>query len=174
VDLIEVDMGEPRLARAEVPLWDGGPPESTALEVPLRADGRTVPVTALSMGNPHCVVRVLGNEPFGQPLRDLDLASLGPPLEHHPSFPQRTNVEFAEALSPEEIDCRVWERGSGETQACGTGACAVVVAGVLGGWCARSATVHLPGGELKIRWDETSGHVYMTGPAVEVFSGEIR
>jgi diaminopimelate epimerase len=168
--LIEVDMGSPGLTRGEIPM--AGPAGERAVEVPLEVQGRRVRLTAVSMGNPHCVVRLQGSEPFGERLELLDLTVLGPALERHPAFPRRTNVEFVEARSRREVDFRVWERGSGETQACGTGACAAVVAGVLGGWCDRSAVVHLRGGDLDIRWDETTGHVLMTGPAAEVFTGE--
>jgi diaminopimelate epimerase len=171
--LIEVDMGPPRLSRGEVPFQDGGPPWEAALEVPLEVRGRKVPICAVSMGNPHCVVRLSGLEPFGARLADLDLQSLGPLFERHPAFPERTNTEFVEPRGPREMDFRVWERGSGETLACGTGACAAVVAGVLVGWCEREAVVHLAGGDLEIRWDEPTGHVFMTGPAEEVFEGEV-
>jgi diaminopimelate epimerase len=173
VNLLEVDMGAPLLGREEAGFRDGGPPGSRAVEVELRVQGRTILVTAVSMGNPHCVVRVWGSEPFGARLSELELASLGPPIERHPSFPARTNVEFVEPRSRRELDFRVWERGSGETLACGTGACAAVVAGVLGGWCDRSAVVHLRGGDLEIRWDEPTGRVFMTGPAEESFTGEV-
>jgi diaminopimelate epimerase len=170
---LEVDMGLPRWRRAEVPMRDGGPPAEPAVEVPIEAGGRKLRVTGVSMGNPHCVVRLRGAEPFGAPLAELELASIGPAIERHPAFPERTNVEFVEPRGPEDLDFRVWERGSGETQACGTGACAAVVAGVLAGWCGREATVHLLGGDLEIRWDEATGHVLMTGPAEEVFTGEV-
>ena len=113
-----------------------------------------------------------GEAPFGRTLSRLDLAKIGPPLQEHPFFPEHANIEFVEPRGRNEIDFRVWERGSGETQACGSGACAAVVAGVLGGWCDREAVVHLLGGDLEIRWDEESGHVFMTGDAEEVFTGE--
>ena len=99
--------------------------------------------------------------------------SVTPPIEGHSFFPDGANVEFVESRNSAELDFRVWERGSGQTRACGTGACAAVVAGVLGGWCDRSAVVHLPGGDLEIRWDEDSARVYMTGDATEVFTGEL-
>jgi diaminopimelate epimerase len=169
---IEVDMGEPRLRRSEVPFIDG-PPESRAVRVPIRAAGRIIEATCVSMGNPHCVITISGKDPFGRTLHDLDLASIGPAFERHPSFPERTNVEFIEVRSRTEIDFRVWERGSGETQACGTGACAAVAAAVLEGVCDRGVKVHLLGGDLDVRWDEATGSVFMTGPAVEVFTGDI-
>lgn len=173
VSHVEVDMGTPRLRRSEVPMADGGPPDQPAIEAPLGTPLGKVAVTAVSMGNPHCVVRLHGKEPFGRRLEELDLAALGPIFERHPAFPRGANVEFVEPRRDREVDFRVWERGSGETQACGSGACAAVVAGVLGRWCARSSVVHLRGGDLDIRWDEATGHVFMTGPAVEVFSGVI-
>ena len=173
VESIEVDMGVPRFHRGEVPFVDGGPPGTPAVNVPLKAGGRTLTGTVVAVGNPHFVVRLSRSEPFGAPLAGLDLAAIGPAIERHPAFPEKVNVEFVEPVNPRELDFRVWERGSGETQACGTGACAAVVAGVLGGFCERSARVHLRGGDLEIRWDEASGKVFMTGPATEVFSGEV-
>ncbi len=171
--LIEVDMGSPRLKRGEIPLDDGGPIEESAVGFSIESQGRRLEATAVSMGNPHCIIRLHGVEPFGVRLAELPLSELGPPLERHRFFPQRANIEFVESRGRSELDFRVWERGSGETQACGTGACAAVVAGVLGGWCERSSVVHLPGGDLSIRWEERTNHVFMTGPAVEVFEGEI-
>jgi diaminopimelate epimerase len=168
---VEVDMGPPILARGDVPFVDGGDPREPAIEVPLSALGREWRVTAVSMGNPHAVIRADAH-PGLPPLAELPLAEWGPRFERHEAFPLRTNTEFVVVRGPRELDFRVWERGSGETLACGTGACAAVVAGVLGGWCERDAVVHLRGGDLAIRWPE-GGPVLMTGPAVEVFSGEI-
>jgi diaminopimelate epimerase len=170
---IEVDMGIPRFHRGEVPFVDGGAPGSPTVGVELKAAGRTVAGTVVAVGNPHFVVRVSGTEPFGAPLAGLDLPAIGPAIERHPAFPERVNVEFVEPVGPRALNFRVWERGSGETEACGTGACAAVVAGVLGGFCERATRVHLRGGSLEIRWDEASGRVFMTGPATEVFSGEV-
>lgn len=116
------------------------------------------------MGNPHCVV-------FVDQLSDAWVQGLGPVVERHPAFPNRANVEFVHIVSPTEIAMRVWERGTGETQACGTGACAATVAGALTGRTDRAVLVHLPGGDLELEWAE-SGEVYLTGPAVEVFHGE--
>jgi len=177
-DRITVDMGAPGLRRAEVPIVDGGDPSGRAIGVRLEAAGRVFPLTAVSMGNPHAVCRLDRVEsPSGDlpSLAELPLATLGPPIESHSWFPQRVNVEFVVPLSPSELDFRVWERGSGETLACGTGACAAVVAGALEGWCEREAVVHLRGGDLVIRWDGVSdgGTVYMTGGATEVFTGEL-
>ncbi len=183
--LIEVDMGAPRIRRSDLAFSGGGPPDQPAVDVPLevevpvlvggypRPERRSILATVISMGNPHCVVRITREEPFSATLENLDLTRIGPALECHAAFPERTNVEFVETRGQRELDFRVWERGSGETLACGTGACAAVVAGALGGYCEREARVHLLGGDLDIRWDEQSGHVFMTGPASEVFTGEV-
>lgn len=122
-------------------------------------------ITPVSVGNPHAVL-------YLEDIDGLNLPQIGPEFEQHPSFPNRTNTEFVEVLGPRHLKMRVWERGSGETLACGTGACAVLVASVLNGMCERSADVQLLGGTLHVRWDEENGHIYMTGPAVTVFEGE--
>src|SRR5262249_49137836 len=127
--------------------------------------GQGVTVRCVSMGNPHCVTYV-------PEISDALVLSMGPQVEQHAAFPRRTNVEFVRVHRPEEVTMRVWERGSGETLACGTGACAAAVAGVLTGKSARKGTVHLTGGDLQLEWSEKDNHVYMTGPAVEVFSGD--
>jgi len=171
VEQVEVNMGPPSLARETVPFHDGGDPRAPAINVPIQVLGRTFHVTAVSMGNPHAVI-FLNDHPGLPPLAEIPLSDWGPHFEKHPSFPRRTNAELITRRSASEIDFRVWERGSGETLACGTGACAAVVAGVLNGWLEREALVHLRGGDLRIRWD-LNGPVYMTGPAVEVFTGEI-
>jgi len=165
----EVDMGPPAIARAAVPFNDGGDPREPAINVPAEILGRTFRLTAVSMGNPHAVL--LLDSPAS--LDKVPLEEWGPHFEHHPWFPERTNTEFIALRSRGEMDLRVWERGSGETFACGTGACAAVVAGVLNGWCERDVVVHLRGGDLRVRWKEGDGGVvYLTGPAVQVFSGE--
>ncbi|MBI4602256.1 MAG: diaminopimelate epimerase, partial [Planctomycetes bacterium] len=175
----EVDMGPPILERGRIPFRDGGDPAKPAIQVPIEVLGRTFLLTAVSMGNPHAVVRldVEGSPPPGRdaplPLAEVPLAEWGPRFERHPFFPDRTNVELIAVRSRREIDFRVWERGSGETLACGTGACAALVACVLNGWCDREATVHLRGGDLRVRWPD-GGSVLMTGPAVEVYGGEWR
>jgi diaminopimelate epimerase len=128
------------------------------------AKGQPFRVTCVSMGNPHAVI-------FVDDLADPLVPLFGPQIERHPSFPRRTNAEFVRVNRPEDVTVRVWERGSGETLACGTGACAVAVAGVLTGRTQRRLVAHLPGGDLRLHWAETDNHVYMTGPAVEVFSG---
>ena len=117
------------------------------------------------MGNPHCVI-------FLDEITDAHVLMNGPMIEQHPAFPRKTNVEFVKVNRPDDVTFRVWERGSGETLACGTGACAVAVAGVLTGRTGRTLTAHLPGGDLELHWSEKDNRVYMTGPAVEVFSGE--
>ena len=159
---VTVDMGAPRLERGAIPMT--GPAGERAVEVPLEVEvpegRRTYTVTALSMGNPHCVV-------FVEDAAAVDLERLGPAFEHHPAFPQRVNTHFAQVLGPERVRVRVWERGSGPTLACGTGACAVAVAGAVTGRTGRHVTVELPGGPLDIRWAE-DGHVYMTGPAAYI------
>lgn len=161
VDRVRVNMAQPILKSAEIPTeLPGDPP----VKVPLQVQDRTLDVTCVSMGNPHAVT-------FVDELSDEWVLKVGPQIEVHPAFPARINAEFIEVISPTETRMRVWERGSGETLACGTGACAAVVAGVLAGVNERRVTVHLRGGDLEIEWAE-SGDVYMTGPAEEVFSGE--
>ena len=158
---VKVNMGEPILRSADIPTTlPGDPPVNAALEV----RGETLPVTCVSMGNPHCITYV--DEPT-----DHWVLTIGPLVERHEAFPRRVNAEFAQVLAPGEVRMRVWERGSGETLACGTGASAVCVAGVLSGRTERKILAHLPGGDLELEWAEDN-HVYMTGPAVEVFSGE--
>jgi diaminopimelate epimerase len=159
-----VDMGEPILQAAAIPTTLPGDPP---VEVSLPLGGTALRVTCVSMGNPHCIT-------FTDALDDATVLGLGPQVETHAAFPRRTNAEFVRVRSSEEVHVRVWERGSGETQACGTGACAVAVAGVLTGRTRRHIVAHLPGGDLRLHWSETDNHVYLTGPAVEVFSGEWR
>ena len=162
VSQVRVDMGEPILKAARIPTTlPGNPP----LDVPLSVAEQTLKVTCLSMGNPHCVT-------FVDSAPDALVLGIGPKIERHAAFPHRTNVEFVRVNGPEDVTVRVWERGSGETLACGTGACAVAVAGMLTGRTKRRITAHLPGGDLRLFWSETDHHVYLTGPAVEVFRGE--
>jgi len=157
-----VNMGAPALDATEIPVTGF---QGRVVSQPLTIDGRRFNMTCVSMGNPHCVI-------FTDDLAEIPLDKLGPAIETHPAFPRKTNVEFAKVLSRDEVRVRVWERGAGITLACGTGACATLVAGVLNGLLDRKATVHLPGGDLLIEWLER-GEVLMTGPAREVFSGEI-
>ena len=162
VHQVRVDMGEPILEAARIPTTlPGNPP----VEVPLAVADQTLKVTCLSMGNPHCVT-------FVDSVPDALVLGAGPKIERHEAFPHRTNVEFVRINGPEDVTVRVWERGSGETLACGTGACAVAVAGLLTGRTKRRITAHLPGGDLRLFWSETDNHVYLSGPAVEVFCGE--
>ncbi|MEX0643267.1 MAG: diaminopimelate epimerase [Pirellulales bacterium] len=169
VDQVRVDMGEPILRPDQIPTTLRSPtgPQEPVLDVPLEVGGHEFRVTCVSMGNPHCVTFV--EEPT-----DEWVLGIGPQLEINCHFPNRVNCEFVKALGFDELRQRTWERGSGETLACGTGACAVCVAGVLTGRTGRSVQIHLPGGDLAIEWDEQDNHVYMTGPAVEVFNGEWR
>ncbi len=162
VQQARVDMGEPILEAARIPTTLPGDPP---VDVPLEVSDAALRVTCVSMGNPHCVA-------FVDTLTDALVHGVGPRVETHEVFPRKTNVEFAQVHGPEEVTMRVWERGSGETMACGTGACAVAVAGVLTGRTKRRITVHLKGGDLQLYWSESNNHVYKTGPAVEVFSGE--
>ncbi|MCI0700020.1 MAG: diaminopimelate epimerase [Planctomycetia bacterium] len=167
VSRARVNMGEPILDSAKIPTTlPGNPP----VNAPLRVADRNFEVTCVSMGNPHAVMYV-GDEFFQIGERDL-VAELGPKIEHHSAFPRRVNAHFVKVHSPSEVTMRTWERGSGITLACGTGACAVCVAGVLSGRSARKILAHLPGGDLELEWSEADTCVYKTGPAVEVFSGE--
>lgn len=161
---VMVDMGEPILPAQAIPTTLGDDPQQPAIAAPLTAAGQTWAVTTVSMGNPHCIT-------FVDAVDTIDLPAIGPTIETHAVFPQRTNVEFIEVVRPDYLKMRVWERGAGITLACGTGACASLVAGVLGQHCDRRATVELPGGPLQIEWSATDNHVYMTGPAQLVFQG---
>lgn len=161
VERVRVNMGAPILESARIPTALSGDPP---IRHQLTAAGRTFDVTCVSMGNPHCVT-------FVERLEDEWVHVVGPEVERHPAFPRRVNAEFIQIVSPREFHMRVWERGSGETQACGTGACASAVAGVLTGLTERRVLAHLPGGDLELEWAE-NGDVYLTGEAVEVFSGE--
>jgi diaminopimelate epimerase len=162
VEKVRVKMGEPRLERAQIPMQG---PSGQVLREPLVVDGTRFEITAVSMGNPHCVVFVDDPQMF-------DVTSWGPRFEHHPAFPEGVNTEFVQVLDAQTFSMRVWERGSGETLACGTGASAVAVACHLTGRTGRRMTGHLRGGSLELEWNETDNQVYMTGLAVEVFNGE--
>lgn len=162
-DQVAVDMGAPVFEAAKVPVvYDG----TECIDAPVTIGSQEWRITCVSMGNPHTVV-------FVPRLDDIALEQVGPQFEHAPLFPNRVNTEFVEVLSPTHLRMRVWERGSGETYACGTGACAVLAAAVRLGHAQRSATVTLLGGDLLICWEETSGHIRMSGPAVTVFEGEL-
>lgn len=159
---VTVDMGEPILEGPRIPV--AAPAQ--VIDQPLEVAGRSYRVTCVSMGNPHCVT-------FVDAVAPLELEKLGPTFEHHPFFPERVNTEFIQVVSPSELHMRVWERGSGETWACGTGACAAAVAAMLNHQAGRRVTVHLRGGDLEIEWRAEDNHVYMTGAAEEVFEGTI-
>jgi len=161
VDRVRVNMDEPILASSDIPTTLAGDPP---VNVPVEVGDRTLEVTCVSMGNPHAVT-------FVDEVNDDWVLNIGPQVEVHEVFPRKINAEFIHVVSRSEVIMRVWERGSGETLACGTGACASVVAGVLAGLLDRKVLVRLTGGDLEIEWAE-SGEVYMTGPAAEVFSGE--
>ena len=161
VQSICVDMGEPKLHPSEIPVnWEG----QRVIEVPIEISTGTMFMTCVSMGNPHAVI-------FVDDVAGIDLSGWGAAIERHPCFPHRTNVHFVEVMNRRELQIRTWERGSGITMACGTGACACAVAAVLTERAERSCTGHLPGGPLQLQWLASNNHVYMTGPAVEVFSG---
>ena len=159
---VRVDMGAPILDAAEIPTTLPGDPP---IDAPLVVDGREYRVTAASMGNPHVVV-------FVDDVAGFPLEVLGPKFEHHAAFPRRVNAHFVEVKGPGEVLMRTWERGSGITLACGTGACAVCVAGVLTGRTGARLLAHLPGGDLALEWTGPGASVFMSGPATEVFSGE--
>jgi len=159
-----VDMGEPILEPALIP--------TTAISVdrvikyPIDVNGKVVEVTCVSMGNPHAIVYV-------DNVDDLEIEKIGPFIENHSFFPKRTNVEFVSNIDESHISMRVWERGTGETLACGTGCCALTVAGVLNGLTGREVDIKVLGGHINVKWDETDNHVYMTGPATTVFEGTV-
>jgi diaminopimelate epimerase len=159
---VRVNMGTPILDPSRIPtLLSGEPP----IDAPVAIDGRTFAVTAVSTGNPHAVIYV-------EDVAAFPLETLGPRLENHPAFPKRVNVHVVQVAGPGEVTMRTWERGSGITLACGTGACAVCVAGVLTGRSGRRILAHLPGGDLELEWAGDDAQVFMTGPATEVFSGD--
>ena len=163
VEKVRVDMGEPVLKASSIPV-DLAEEQVVNYKVNFNSDQYAI--TCVSMGNPHTVI-------FTKDIDRLQLERTGKKIENFRLFPERTNVEFVEVISPDKANVRVWERGTGETQACGTGACAVLVAGVLTARLERKATISLPGGDLEIEWNPDNNHIYMTGDAVTVFDGEI-
>jgi len=163
VQRVRVNMGEATVSSQSIPVVSE---LSEVIDQPLTIDGKELRITCVSMGNPHAVI-------FTSGIDNLKLDEIGPKIENHPMFPQRTNVEFIEVVDRNTFKMRVWERGSGETLACGTGACASVVAGVLNNRCDTRVTVKLKGGDLDIEWDKTNNQVYLTGDAHFVFKGEI-
>ncbi|MBP1615854.1 MAG: diaminopimelate epimerase [Bacteroidetes bacterium] len=162
VTAVTVDMGTPALELVDF----AGKGKNEMISQPIDVDRETVIVTAISMGNPHLVI-------FIEDINSINLSEIGPKLENLPIFPNRINVEFAQVLNDKEIRMRVWERGSGITQACGTGACATAVAAVINHKAGRKTNIIMDGGTLTIEWEEQSGHVLMTGPATKVYDGEI-
>ncbi len=160
---VTVDMGEPILKPDLIPVKAEGEP---VLNLPLDIDGKSWEITCVSMGNPHAVIFTTG-------IKDLDLPVIGPKFEKHPIFPRKTNTEFIEVVDRQTLNMRVWERGAGETLACGTGACAAAVAAILNDYCDRKIKIHLLGGDLEIEWNKENNHVYMTGEAVTVFEGQL-
>ena len=163
VSLVKVDMGTPILEPSRIPVAASG---TRVVDEPLEAEGKVYHMTCVSMGNPHAVI-------FMDDVAGLDLEKIGPFFENHERFPNRVNTEFVKVLDQNTVEMRVWERGSGETLACGTGACAVAVASILNGYTEDQVTVRLLGGDLEIFWDRAEDKVYMTGPAKVVFDGEI-
>ena len=190
VSMVKVDMGKPELRAEAIPIvCERGTEECVVdensllgdeavseyreetnckkvIDVPIVVDGMEYQITGVSMGNPHAVV-------FLEDVKGMDIEKLGPRFENHERFPKRINTEFVRVIDRETIEMRVWERGSGETLACGTGACAAAVASILNGLAERKVTVKLLGGDLLVEWEEETGNVYMTGPAVTVFEGVI-
>lgn len=163
VERVRVDMGEPRTESGSIPVSSDDP---EVINRPLDIGGKVYPITCVSMGNPHAVT-------FMEDVEPLDIATVGPEFENNPIFPQRINTEFVQVIDSRTIKMRVWERGSGETLACGTGACASVVAGVMNGLCEAKTTVHLKGGVLEIEWNRNNNHVFLSGDAHFVFEGSV-
>ncbi|MGF6391803.1 diaminopimelate epimerase [Pseudomonas plecoglossicida] len=160
---VSVDMGPPRFVPGEIPFVA----DEQALSYPLEVDGQVHSIAAVSMGNPHAVLRV-------DDVRTAPVHTLGPKIEHHPRFPQRVNAGFIQVIDRHRANLRVWERGAGETQACGTGACAAAVAAISQGWMDSPVSLDLPGGRLNIEWAGPGKPVLMTGPAVRVYEGQVR
>ncbi|MGB6607501.1 MAG: diaminopimelate epimerase, partial [Atribacterota bacterium] len=161
---VKVDMGTPKLRRREIPMTGEDTPTVVDETLEINSE-QTFKVTCVSMGNPHCIV-------FVDDVQSTPVENIGPKIENHPLFPEKTNAEFIQIINNKELNFRVWERGVGETLACGTGACAALVASVLNKKTDREATIHLSGGDLHIHWADDE-HIYMTGPAELVFKGEM-
>lgn len=164
VSFVKVNMGAPELLPEKIPVVADG---ECAVNVPLEVENTEYHMTCVSMGNPHCVIFM------EEDVRNLNLEAIGPDFENHKCFPNRINTEFVNVIDNHTLRMRVWERGSGETLACGTGACATAVAAILNGHVQNEVTVHLLGGDLKIQWEGGNAPVYMTGPATTVFDGVI-
>ena len=163
VKLVKVDMGSPELVPENIPIVADG---NRVIDEPINVNGTEYRMTGVSMGNPHAVAYV-------EDVKGLDIETIGPAFENHERFPNRVNTEFVKVLDRNTVEMRVWERGSGETMACGTGACAVAVACILNGFTEDKVTVKLLGGDLQIEWDKEADKIYMTGPAEVSFDGEI-
>lgn len=163
VSQVRVDMGEPEFLAEKIPVISQ---QEKVIDVPITAGEKEYRMTCVSMGNPHCVV-------FMGDVEHLEIEKIGPLFENHELFPKRINTEFVKVIDRKTLQMRVWERGSGETLACGTGACATAVAAMLNGFCEEEVQIHLLGGDLTIEWNKESNHVFMTGPAEIVFDGEI-
>ena len=161
VETVRVDMGEPETIAEKVPVISKN---EKAIDEPIEVDGKAYQMTCVSMGNPHAVV-------FVEDVEHFPVAEIGPKFEHHPAFPNRVNAEFVEIINRNTVKMRVWERGTGETLACGTGSCATAVACILNGLTDTEVTVKLLGGDLQIEWDKLKNRVYMTGSATTVFTG---
>ena len=163
VKLVKVDMGSPELVPENIPIVADG---NRVIDEPINVNGTEYRMTGVSLGNPHAVVYV-------EDVKGLDIETIGPAFENHERFPNRVNTEFVKVLDRNTVEMRVWERGSGETMACGTGACAVAVACILNGFTEDKVTVKFLGGDLQIEWDKEADKIYMTGPAEVSFDGEI-
>lgn len=162
--MIRVNMGSPELIANNIPVVSDN---EMVIDEEIVVNGRSYQMTCVSMGNPHAVV-------FVDDVKNLELEKIGPDFENHERFPKRVNTEFVKIIDDDNVEMRVWERGSGETLACGTGCCATVVACVLNGYTKNKVTVHVLGGELEIEWDREEDIIYMTGPATTVFEGEVQ
>ena len=163
VDTVKVNMGTPILKAADIPVHSE---KEQVINEPVMVDGKEWKITCVSMGNPHAITYI-------DDVKNLEIEKIGPKFENHEIFPDRVNTEFVHVIDRNTVEMRVWERGSGETLACGTGACAVAVSSILNGLTEEEVTVKLLGGDLKIFWDRTENKVYMTGSATTVFDGEI-
>lgn len=165
-ELVRVNMGKPELSPEYIPVVPGEPEDRAVINAPILVDGQEYRMTGVSMGNPHAVI-------YMDDVENLDIETIGPKFENHERFPNRINTEFVKVIDRRTVQMRVWERGSGETLACGTGACAVAVSCILNGLTEDRVTVKLLGGDLEVEWDRKADVVYMTGPATVVFDGEI-
>lgn len=163
VSMVTVNMGMPEIIAKKIPVISD---KEKVIHEPIKVDGKKYEVTCISMGNPHCVT-------FVEDVYEFPLEKVGPKFENHDIFPNRVNAEFVQVIDKKTVNMRVWERGTGETLACGTGACASAVACILNGMTDNDITLHLLGGDLQVRWDREENFVYMTGPATVVFDGEI-